>query len=163
MILLVGLAMGACQADLSPPPDTQSVVWVSRLRKTVGRNGRVTVVPVAALRARAKRRMTSGRMLQILGLRKKARSPRRPWKVTVFEASSGALCRPVEGDPAAFVDGLPACSKRESRATRRCDGCGRTIDRAGLGQGVEVYRASWRDLAPQGFCVMPLDRFVAEL
>lgn len=163
MILLASLAAAACSPEFAAPPDTQSVVWVSRLRKTVGRNGRVHVVPLAALRKVQKRPLTSGRMLQVLGLRKKARNPRRPWKVTVFEASSGGLCRPVAGDETLFVDGLPVCRKRESRETRSTTGCGKTVDRAGVSKGVELYVASWRDLAPQGFCVFPLERFVADL
>ncbi|MCA9568409.1 MAG: hypothetical protein KC656_11225 [Myxococcales bacterium] len=164
MIALLAAAW-ACDVQHAAPPDTQAVVWLSPMGKTVGAGTRLRVVPVRALRdAAGKDGLSVGRALQIAGERKKARAPRRPWKATVFQASSGALCRPIEGEPeSAFVDGLPVCGKRESRADRQQTTCGTTVDRASERPGVELYRAAWRDLAPQGFCVLPLDRFLAEL
>lgn len=165
MITLFLAAWAGCEADLSAPGDESAVAWISPLRRSVGAGGRVRVVPVAALRKAAKKgKLTPGRVLQIVGERKKARDPRRAWKVTVFQASSGALCRPIEDQPeTAFVAGLPVCSKRESKADKRTSGCGTTVDRAGRGQEITLYKASWRDLAPQGFCVFPLQRFLEEL
>ncbi len=150
----------------TPKPDAiQPVVWVSPLRKTVGNGRSIRVVPMSELRsAAADGRFSVGRMLQVLGIRKKARNPRRAWKVTVFEASTGALCRPIaDAEPSEFVDGLPVCQPRHNRASRKDTGCGTTRDRATDRAGLEVFRATWRDLAPQGFCVLPAERFVAEL
>jgi hypothetical protein len=164
MIAWIAVSFAGCDPSFAAPPDTQSVVWVSRLGKTVRAGARLRVVPVSALRKAAKKKaMTPGRVLQLMGNRKKARSPKRPWKVTIFEASSGALCRPLEGDETVFIDGLPACSRRESKPSREDTGCATTVDRASGKPGLELYRASWRQLAPQGFCVMPLERFVAEM
>ena len=159
------LAALACEAEHTAPPDTQAVVWFSPVRKAVGARARLRVIPVSALRKASKKgRLTVGRALQIAGEQKRARNPRRAWKATVFQASSGALCRPIEGQPdSAFVDGLPVCAKRESRATRTQTTCGTTMDRARERPGFELYKAAWRDLAPQGFCVLPLERFLAEL
>lgn len=168
--LWAGLAWGACTGELPAPRDTQAVVWISPLGKTVGARARLRVVPTSALRAAAKGgTLTSGRALQLLGLRKKDKAPRRGWKATVFQASSGALCRPVDLDEAdsagsawagEFVAGLPVCPSPPRRAD---SGCGTTLDRASGEAGIEVFRARWRDLAPSGFCVLPLDRFLAEL
>ncbi|MEZ4321236.1 MAG: hypothetical protein R3F61_27420 [Myxococcota bacterium] len=163
--MLLGVAWAGCGDDLPKPADQQSVVWISPLRKTVSAGRSVRVVPVSALRKAASgSTMSVGRLLQLLGEQKKARNPRRPWKVTVFEASSGALCRPIEGaEPSAFVAGLPVCVAGQSRASRNSTGCGTTVDRASGKDGVVLFRARWRDLAPQGFCVLPAERFVAEL
>ncbi len=165
MIALWMLGAWACDITHRPPPDTQAVVWISPLRRSVRNGSRLRVVPVRALRALSEDgTLSTGRVLQILGERKRAKNPRRPWKATIFQASSGALCRPIEGHPpTAFVDGLPVCSRRESRANKRQTTCGTTLDRGRMRPGVELYRASWRDLAPQGFCVLPLERFLAEL
>jgi hypothetical protein len=165
---LAHAARPACTVEglSSPKPDAiQPVVWVSPLRKTVGNGRSIRVVPMAELRAAAQDgRFSVGRMLQILGIRKKARNPRRAWKVTVFEASTGALCRPIaEAEASDFVSGLPVCRPRHNRASRKDTGCGTTRDRANDGKGLEMVRATWRDLAPQGFCVLPAERFVAEL
>lgn len=165
MILALLATAWSCDVDFPAPRDTSAVAWISPMRKTVGAKSRLRVVPVDALREAAKKGpLTPGRALQIVGERKKARNPSRPWKVTVFQASSGALCRPVEGQPeTAFVQGLPVCSRSESRSSRRQTPCGTTLDRARSRGGVELFYASWRDLAPQGFCVLPLERFLAEL
>lgn len=167
--LAIGAAWAACGGDLAAPPDSQAVVWVSPLGRTVGARATLRVVPTRALRAASKDgKLTTGRLLQLLGERKRAKEPRRAWKVTVFQASSGALCRPVDADAVdsgsawagEFFAGLPVCP---GGASGKESGCGTTRDRATDGPGVEVYRARWRDLAPQGFCVLPVDRFLAEL
>lgn len=165
MIFALLATAWACDTSFAAPEDVSALAWISPLRRTVGKNRRVRVVPVSALRKAAKKgKLTPGRVLQIVGERKRARNPRRPWKVTVFQASSGALCRPIEGQPdTAFVDGLPVCPARESRSDRHQTACGATLDRARERAGVELFYAAWRDLAPQGFCVLPLERFLAEL
>ena len=165
MILLAAArAWAACGDDLPVAPAQQSVVWISPLRKRVGANGWVRVVPVSALKQFAKREtLTTPRMLQLLGLRKSRTAPRAPWKVTVFQASSGALCRPIEADLGVDeLAGLQIC-ETSTRASQTETGCGRTRDRDSGKDGLELYRARWRDLAPQGFCVLPADRFAAEL
>lgn len=157
-------AWAACGDDLPTAPAQQSVVWISRLRKRAGAKQYVRVVPVAALKAFArKEKLTTPRMLQLLGLRKSHKAPKSPWKVTVFQASSGALCRPIEPDLGTDeLAGLQIC-EAPSRSSQTETGCGRTRDRASGRDGLELYRARWRDLAPQGFCVLPIDRFAAEL
>lgn len=170
-LLAIGWAAAerpSCSVDGLTAPNAdalQPVVWVSPLRKTVSNGRSIRVVPMAELRAAAQDgRFSVGRMLQVLGIRKKARNPRRPWKVTVFEASTGALCRPVaDAEASEFVAGLPVCQPRHNRATAKDSGCGTTRDRADDREGLEMLRATWRDLAPQGFCVLPAERFVAEL
>lgn len=164
-VLLLGMAWAVCGDDLPAPTNPQPVVWISPLRKTVGANAGIRVVPMPALREAARKGPLSvGRLLQIVGERKKATNPRKPWKVTVFEASTGGLCRPIaRADETDFVAGLPVCTASWSRSSKRDSGCGTTNDRKDGSRGVEVLRARWRDLAPQGFCVLPAERFVEEL
>lgn len=157
-------AQAACGDDLPDAPERQSVVWISKLRKRVGANQRVKVVPVKALRAFAKKeRLDAARALQLLGLRKSHKPPKGPYKVTVFEASSGALCRPIGPDIGQGSLAGAAVCEHNVRASQKETGCGRTRDRRTGKDGLELFHARWRDLAPRGFCVLPLDRFLAEL
>lgn len=164
MIWLAAAAFAACGDDLPDAPASQSVVWLSPLRKTVGANQRVRVVPVRALREFAKKeRLDPARALQLLGLRKSHKPPKGPWKVTVFDASSGALCRPIApdiGQPS--LAGAAVC-EHGVRPSQSETGCGRTRDRRTGKDGLELFHARWRDLAPRGFCVLPLERFLSEL
>lgn len=164
MIWLAVAAFATCGDDLPDAPASQSVVWISPLRKTVGANRRVKVVPVSALRAFAKKeRLEPARALQLLGLRRSHKPPKRAWKVTVFEASSGGLCRPIERDLGTGSLAGAAVCEHNVRASQKETGCGRTRDRRSGKPGLELFHARWRDLAPRGFCVLPLDRFLAEL
>ena len=53
-----------------------------------------------------------------------------------------------------------ACVERLARPSSDADACGHAVDRATDQPGVEVFRARWRDLAREGFCVLPAERFV---
>ena len=165
--LLLALAQAAdppsCTHEFQDAPASISVAWVSPSGKTVGRNGQVTVVSTSDLRAWVK--SDSGgsvaRMLQRLGLRGKKKDPSRPWKVVIFDVEARDLCRPVAGhdDPVAIA-GLVSCKPRPSKPSPEQTGCGQTVDRASGAPGFEQFRGSWADLARNGFCVLPADRFV---
>ena len=53
-------------------------------------------------------------------------------------------------------DGPLKRSKPDSDST----GCGYTVDRASGDPGLVQFRAEWDDLARNGFCVLPAERFV---
>jgi len=101
-------------------------------------------------------------MLQVLGLRRTDRDPRRRYKVTIFDVVTTGLCRPLAGyeDPAA-VEGMVTCPEKLGKETDRYDGCGFTTDLATGATGLELYGARWNDVARNGFCVLPAERFVA--
>jgi hypothetical protein len=54
---------------------------------------------------------------------------------------------------------VPSCPESTTRFKEAHDGCGTLVDRAG-GEGPTVYRARWRDVVRNGFCVLPAERFV---
>jgi hypothetical protein len=74
------------------------------------------------------------RLLQWTGLRRADRAPRRAWKVVVFDAPVAAL------------------SAGEA--------CGVATDRRAGGPGAPTWVGTWRDLATDGFCVLPLARWI---
>ncbi len=163
LVLLVSAQAQECDAALTTPPESMSVVWVSPLRAKVGSKGWLDVVGTRELRewVSAESGGSVGRLLQYLGLRRSDRDPRRRYKVTIFDATSSDLCRPLNGyeDPAA-VEGMVTCPPKLGKVTSTYDGCGFTTDLASQSHGLELYGARWDDVARNGFCVLPADRFV---
>lgn len=169
MIGLVGLAAalagdpGVCE-DLAPPAERLSVAWVSPVARGAARSTSLLVVPTTTLRAWAQaERPSVGRMLQHLGLRKRDRTPKRGYKVTIFDVRAVDLCRPLdeqgEGDGAA---GLPACPERFGEPRPGSSGCGYARDGGTGARSFDVYRVRWEDAAAAGFCVLPAEAFLAE-
>lgn len=168
MSLLLWFALAAhgqqeCQTSLRPPPDALSVIWVSPLRAKASGNGWLQVVRTDELRAwvAAESQGSVGRMLQYLGLRRSDREPKKRYKITIFDAPSSGLCRPLDGydDPAA-IEGMVTCPAKLGKVTSTYDGCGFTTDQATGEVGLELYGARWNDVARNGFCVLPAERFV---
>ncbi len=167
MVLIAWLGAALAQdctvGELPEPPDTVSVAWVSRLPKRARSGSWLHVVPTTELRAFAQQHGSVARMLQRAGLRRSGKEPKRRYKVVVFDVPAGALCRPVasaaEGEA---VSGGLACDERRSDPSRQSPGCGRTADRADGSPGLVLYRARWSDLARNGFCVLPAERFVSK-
>lgn len=151
----------ACEApDLPSPAEALSVAWVSPLRRRAGADRWLVVVPTADLRDFAEGEGV-GRTLQRLGLRRRPTDPRRRWKVVVFDVPAAALCRPLrDRTPGEVVADVATCDERRSAPRGRYDGCGWLEDAADGSPSAVAYRARWRDLAPEGFCVLPMERFV---
>jgi hypothetical protein len=142
-----------------------SVVWVSPVAKEVGRNGTVAVVSTSELRGWVAREGEGsiGRMLQRLGLRKRDNEPKKRWKVVVFDVDVADLCRPVVGhEEPANLAGVVSCTERASKPDKSHAGCGYTTDRATGEMGLVVFDADWANLARNGFCVLPAERFVQQ-
>lgn len=163
--LLAGIAAAqpACDVALTAPTAELSVAWVSPLRQKVGRRGWLEVVRTAELRREvASQNRSVGRMLQLLGLRKRGTEPGRRWKVTIFDVRGADLCRPLAGyEEPATVEGVATCPGRLGRPTRTYSGCGWTTDLADGAPGLETFRIRWEDAARNGFCVLPAERFVS--
>lgn len=167
MIALVALLSAHAQdevCDLAPlktPSTNLSVAWVSPLRSRAGANEWLYVVATSDLRAFAagEGERQVGRTLQWLGLRRTAKTPARRYKVVVFDTSPDELCRPIASD-AAVLEGVRPCEENRSGPDGSYVGCGFATDRADGRPSVQVYRAPWRLLSVDGFCVLPLDRFL---
>lgn len=166
----LGLALAAdpptCEnVELPAAPAALSVAWVSPVGRTVGRKASVMVVPTRELRGWVGREAhgSTARMLQRLGLRGSPREPKKRWKVVIFDAEPGDLCRPVVGhEEPAVVSGMLTCTPRQSKVAKGQSGCGYTTDRASGEMGLEQFRGTWEDLARNGFCVLPAERFVED-
>lgn len=167
--LLAAVGLAAAQdgcTDRAPLPPAVQVAWVSPVRKRVRAGTSLSVVRVAELRSWIQQEDADPvRVLQHLGLvgRKGPGwfTPRR-WKVTIFDVRTDALCRPVEfALEGELVDGLPACARGGETGIRFSTGCGTTLDTVVGDDGPDRYQVPWRDAATNGFCVMPLERFVA--
>lgn len=163
--LLLGVALAsepACEG-LTAPGERLSVAWVSPVRERVGVRGTIDVVRTADLRAALHDRAGGqlGRLLQVLGLRRRGDAPSRRWKVTLFDVRGADLCRPVADlEEPARLEGAVTCARGKPAGLQ--DGCGFTVDRADGSRGLEAFRIRWEDAARDGFCVLPAERFVAE-
>lgn len=158
----LGQSAPTCAPDaLRPPPETLSVAWVSRLGKRARGRAWLRVVPTTELRAFATGQAAGNavRTLQWLGLRRSTRPLKGRYKVVVFDTVATALCRPVASDTLEPVAGVVPCDDAHA-VERFTDGCGQGVDRATGAAVVPVYGAQWNTLAVNGFCVLPLDRFV---
>lgn len=167
LLLWAGLARATdvvCDESLAQPPGQLSVAWVSPVRRGATNATWLEVVPTSELSSWiAAERPSVGRLLQRVGLRKRAKEPHRLYKVTIFEVDSASMCRPVEFAGAGEqIAGLPACDGGVGRATTHYSGCGYTTDHKTGARGLDVYRVQWRDAAARGFCVLPAQRFVEE-
>lgn len=165
LIAWAALASEPCELGFAPPPEVVSVAWVSPTREKAGNNKWLSVVPTRELTAwlREHPDATTGDLLRRVGMRTKPGEPRRTYKVTIFEVASQHLCRPIEGAlETDVIDGVHACSGGLNRTTKTYDGCGVATDFNLASPGPTLYKAQWRDLARNGFCLLPAERFVAE-
>lgn len=155
---------GEC-GSLEPPPERLSVAWVSPVGRGAGRGTSLLVVPTTGLRTWvAETHPSVGRMLQHLGLQRKDRTPKRRFKVTVFDVRAVDLCRPLdEQGEDEVVAGLSACAERFGEPRRGSSGCGYARDGGTGKRSFDVYRVRWEDAAATGFCVLPAEAFVAEV
>ena len=156
--VVITLWLGLALADtgcLSPPStDSVAVAWVSPLRQRVGAATMIDVVPAADLRRLDLQ--TVGELAHAVGLRKKKTTPRRPYKVTIFEVQAHMVCRPLEGvEPGERVAGVAACEQPRTRGSSDGSGC---LE----GDALQVFRIRWRDAVSRGFCVLPAQRFIEE-
>ncbi len=149
------------EASLETPQQALSVAWVSPVGQAVKRNARVQVVPTADLRSflATEGDGSVGRMLRRLGMRKRASDPNKRYKVTVFDVSAADLCRPLDSEDGAALAGVRTCDRAQLGG--HTNGCGTTVDHATGKAGLSLYQASWGDLARNGFCVLPAERFVS--
>jgi hypothetical protein len=160
LLIATAAAQSTC-ADLSAPErDRLSVAWVSPMGRSVGRKAHLTVVPTAELRKWAEAEAADvARTLQVLGLRRAADAPSTAWKVTVFDVAAADLCRPLAAGEG-LAAGVAVCSTADRHVPGRYDGSGCTLDLADATPGLQVYSLTWEVAAAQGFCVLPMTRFL---
>ncbi len=159
MLLLaaVSLAQDAC-TPLAAPPERLQVAWVSPEAAHVGLHQTMIVVSSRALLAAAEERARDpAAVLAALGVT----NPSGDWKVTLFDVDRAELCRPMAGEGAEA--GLNRCdhARRPTRVRARAwTGCGYLDDALSAARTLDVYGVEWADAADQGFCVMPLTRYL---
>jgi len=153
-----------CSYELTQPMgDRVAMAWVSPAgARAPGANANVTLFDAAELRTWiAAEGAELPRVLQGVGLRKPFTAPKRGYKVTIFEVEREDLCRPVDEEEGTAVAGLPACAKGTKGVAVKTNSCGNSLD-LGTGEpGPAIYLAPWREAAESGFCVLPLERFLA--
>ena len=163
LLALAGAAepISCNEVSLPSPEQALSVAWVSPVGQAVKRNARVQVVSTADLRSFLVTRGdgTVGRMLRVLGMRKRDGDPNKRYKVTVFDVSSAELCRPLDSEDGGALAGVRTCIKTQLGG--HTNGCGTTNDHQTGDPGLVLYQGSWADLARNGFCVLPAERFVS--
>jgi hypothetical protein len=146
---------------LEDPGDTLSVAWVSRLGDRARNTEWLYVVPTRDLRTflETEARGDLVRTLQWLGLRRSAKAPKARYKVVVFDVARDQLCRPVlTTEPA--VAGVRPCDEDHAGPQGDYSGCGYLTDLGSERAGGVVYRAQWQALAADGFCLLPIERFL---
>lgn len=154
-------------------PEALQVAWVAPLGRRVGADSSLEVVRVSDLRARAREAPGPDRVLQLLGLlgRKPTEAQRaRAWQVVVFDVRAEWLCRPVEDAAEGTAlegtaqGGVAVCTGDEvgpARGHRKgWTGCGYSLDTGASTRGLDVFRVDWETATTNGFCLLPLQRFL---
>jgi hypothetical protein len=173
--LLAALALAPAYAQdaaclaVGDVAEATQVAWISPVRDRVGTRGWMEVIELADLEAWAKEHGKDPvHVLQAAGVvgRKARRARSVPWKVTIFDVARDLACRPIVGAlPGTMVASVSACEKAKPLhgAGHGFTGCGYTRDTGSGSRGLDVLRVRWEDAAREGFCVMPLDRFLEGL
>jgi hypothetical protein len=156
------LAAPACAPTQPVGAQDLSVAWISPQGARASGRTWLTVVRTAELRAWTDSHDADlTRLLQGLGLRRSDEPPRRPWKVVVFDIEPDRMCRPVATEaPGANVGGVTTCLQLARGVDGRDRGCGHAIDFEGDARGPDLFQIRWDDAARQGFCVLPVGRFL---
>lgn len=158
----------ACEAS-ADVPDALQVAWISPMEKKARGSSALEVVRVKDLRAWIRAQgADEARLLHGLGLTPRAGGAPVDWdwKITLFDVRAEWMCRPVEGATGGEdMGGVAACEEPDAgqiRAHRHgYTGCGYTLDTAASTRGLDIFRVSWESASSQGFCVMPLKRFLS--
>jgi hypothetical protein len=170
--LLAALALAPARAQdaaclaVGDVAQATQVAWISPVRARVRARGWMEVIELADLEGWTKEHgKDPARFLQVAGVvGKKARRARSvSWKVTIFDVGRDTTCRPIEGAlPGTAVQSVAVCEDpKPARGARPgFSGCGYTRDTGSGKRGLDVLRVRWEDAAREGFCVMPLDRFL---
>lgn len=173
--LLAALALAPAYAQdaaclaVGDVAEATQVAWISPVRARVRARGWMEVIELGDLELWAKEHgKEPARFLQAAGvIGKKARRARSvPWKVTIFDVGRDATCRPIQGAlPGTAVASVAVCEdQKPARGARPgFTGCGYAQDTGSGSRGLDVLRLRWEDAAREGFCVMPLDRFLEGL
>ena len=179
MIVFLLKMVWACE-DLASVPDALQVAWISPVRSQVRYKEQINVVRYSDLQKYVKNeRPNTTQLLQHMGMkrgkiRREISADR--YKLVIFDVTSESMCRPIEiqeGDESVqntSVTGLSVCKEKRAlvpfrksqELTRKGDsGCGYLINTQSLERTFDVYRISWADASAQGFCVLPLSRFLS--
>ena len=160
----------ACEA-LSEPPKAFQVAWISPVKERVGSKEMIEVVSFRDLRKWVKDKdATAKDLLHHLGMLKKGYKKEidpRDYKITIFDIEQKSLCRPMKGKAGDKIKNVPICIENQQTAISRrhkhgFTSCGYAFDTKTFSRSIDVYRIMWMDAVVQGFCVLPLKRFLSE-
>ena len=164
----VGLA---CE-DLESPQVVFQVAWISPVRKSSRAKEMIEVVPFAKLRTWVHNNKADAKqILHYLGklpANSKKKIDPADYKITVFDIHRDSLCRPIKDKPVGeVVNEVPICLEKHTkrinwRSRHGYTGCGYVIDTSTGLRSLDVFRISWQDASANGFCVLPLQRFLSE-
>ena len=166
LLLTLAPQAGACDA-LTEPPVTLQVAWVSRVGQSVSAQTPMQVVRSVELQQLAKGRNGDvSSLLQSIGLLgPKGVGRAEDWKVSFFDVSRDALCRPMVGVAGDVRSSVPVCENDEQgrwhTRARSWTGCGYLQDVATAARTLDVFRLTWADGVRDGFCLLPLARLLA--
>lgn len=153
----------ACGEPAAVPAQLQ-VAWIAPAGERVGAKRGLHVVRVADLRAWAREANPDvPALLKHLGYvpERGGRKARKPWMVTVFDVGAAQLCRPLAGvEPGTVVGGVSACATQLQQGIPGYGGCGYTVSTVDGARGLDHFRVTWEEASKQGFCVLPLERFL---
>lgn len=145
--------------DYAEVPEVVQMAWVAPVSARVGAHGQMVVVRASELLALARDLQGDApAVLRALGVGRTGGE----WKVTIFDVDRAELCRPVEGEGA--LAGLNRCptARRPARVRPAAwTGEGYVEDAQAGVRTFDVYGIEWADAADQGFCVLPLGRFLS--
>ena len=161
----------ACE-EVASVPGALQVAWISPVRTQVRYKQQINVVRYAELQSYVNNeKPNTTQLLQHLGLKRgrvrREIDPQR-YKLVIFDVSAQSMCRPIlsseaEGRNVSTVSGLTVCKEArglESVHRKGDSGCGYLLNTKTSKRTFDVYRISWADASAQGFCVLPLARFL---
>ena len=161
----------ACE-ELASVPDALQVAWVSPVRTHVRYRQQINVVRYTELQKYvSKEQPSTTELLQHLGLKRgrirRDIDPQR-YKLVIFDVNAQSMCRPIldsetDREEARTVSGLTVCKDAGNFGSlhrKANSGCGYLLNTKTSERTFDVYRISWADASAQGFCVLPLARFL---
>ena len=171
MLLFVSIAISVACEELNEIPSALQVAWISPVRKQVGVRQDIEVVRLHDLQLWINEQQpTAKEVLHQMGMLSKL-SVRdidsTEYKITIFDVEQEWLCRPIREQPEGLaVQGVSVCEAKKAKpasayARYGFTGCGYTYNTQREQRGFDVYRIDWSEASTWGFCVLPLNRFLA--
>lgn len=159
-LVVAGLAHAAECGPVETPPESFQVAWIAPAGRRVGADAPLTVVRSAPLQELVRAKAGDlGAVLRALGLAGPREVVDDPYQIVLFDVKREWVCRPSEGETA----GVPRCEDTRRRDVHRkaWTSCGYLADVTTAERTLDVFRIPWRVASADGFCLLPMMRFLA--